>query len=58
MMPASPVHRCMDGRRKSPSPSPRNSPAARINDVWTFERNLDSADPNWVLVATSGDAPE
>jgi predicted lipid-binding transport protein (Tim44 family) len=26
--------------------------------VWTFERNLDSADPNWVLVATSGDVPE
>ncbi len=29
-----------------------------VNDVWTFERNLDSSDPNWVLVATSGDAPE
>jgi predicted lipid-binding transport protein (Tim44 family) len=29
-----------------------------ITDVWTFERNLDSSDPNWVLVATSGDAPE
>lgn len=27
-------------------------------DVWTFERNLDSADPNWILVATSGDGPE
>jgi len=29
-----------------------------ITDVWTFERNLDSSDPNWLLVATSGDAPE
>ncbi|MBW8709285.1 MAG: Tim44 domain-containing protein [Alphaproteobacteria bacterium] len=29
-----------------------------VIDVWTFERNLDSADPNWVLVATSGDVPE
>ena len=29
-----------------------------VNDVWTFERNLDSADPNWALVATSGDGTE
>jgi predicted lipid-binding transport protein (Tim44 family) len=29
-----------------------------VNDVWTFERNLDSADPNWLLVATSGELPE
>ena len=29
-----------------------------VIDVWTFERNLDSTDPNWVLVATSGDVPE
>ena len=29
-----------------------------VTDVWTFERNLDSADPNWVLVATAGDLPE
>jgi predicted lipid-binding transport protein (Tim44 family) len=29
-----------------------------VTDVWTFERNLDSSDPNWVLVATSGDLPE
>jgi predicted lipid-binding transport protein (Tim44 family) len=29
-----------------------------VIDVWTFERNLDSTNPNWVLVATSGDAPE
>jgi predicted lipid-binding transport protein (Tim44 family) len=29
-----------------------------VTDVWTFERNLDSSDPNWVLVATSGDVPE
>jgi len=29
-----------------------------VNDVWTFERNLDSRDPNWVLIATSGDLPE
>jgi predicted lipid-binding transport protein (Tim44 family) len=26
-----------------------------ITDVWTFERNLDSKDPNWLLMATSGD---
>ncbi len=29
-----------------------------VTDVWTFERNLDSSDPNWQLVATSGDLPE
>ena len=29
-----------------------------VTDVWTFERNLDSTDPNWLLVATSGDVPE
>lgn len=28
-----------------------------VTDVWTFERNLASPDPNWLLVATSGDAP-
>ena len=27
-----------------------------VTDVWTFERNLDSADPNWMLVATSGES--
>ena len=27
-----------------------------VTDVWTFARNLDSSDPNWTLVATSGDA--
>jgi len=26
--------------------------------VWTFSRDLDSADPNWTLVATSGELPE
>jgi predicted lipid-binding transport protein (Tim44 family) len=30
----------------------------KVTDVWTFERNLDSTDPNWVLVATSGELPE
>ena len=29
-----------------------------VTDVWTFERNLDSTDPNWTLIATSGDLPE
>ena len=29
-----------------------------VTDVWTFERNLDSPDPNWLLVATSGELPE
>ena len=32
--------------------------SGNVTDVWTFERNLDSNDPNWVLVATSGDVPE
>jgi predicted lipid-binding transport protein (Tim44 family) len=27
-------------------------------DVWTFSRHTDAADPNWTLVATSGDLPE
>ena len=29
-----------------------------VTDVWSFSRNLDSTDPNWVLVATSGELPE
>ena len=29
-----------------------------VVDVWTFERNLDSTDPNWTLVATTADLPE
>jgi predicted lipid-binding transport protein (Tim44 family) len=29
-----------------------------VSDVWTFSRDLDSADPNWTLVATSGELPE
>ena len=32
--------------------------SGNVNDVWTFERHLDSKDPNWLLVATSGDVPE
>ena len=32
--------------------------SGNVTDVWTFERNLDSADPNWLLVATSGELPE
>jgi predicted lipid-binding transport protein (Tim44 family) len=32
--------------------------SGNVADVWTFERNLDSADPNWALIATSGDLPE
>lgn len=28
-----------------------------VTDVWSFERNLDSSDPNWTLVATSGELP-
>lgn len=30
----------------------------QVSDVWTFERNLDSSDPNWALVATSGELPD
>ena len=29
-----------------------------VSDVWSFARNLDATDPNWTLVATSGDLPE
>jgi predicted lipid-binding transport protein (Tim44 family) len=29
-----------------------------LTDVWTFARDLDATDPNWVLVGTSGDVPE
>jgi predicted lipid-binding transport protein (Tim44 family) len=29
-----------------------------VTDVWSFSRNLDASDPNWTLVATSGDLPE
>ena len=29
-----------------------------VSDVWSFSRNLESGDPNWLLVATSGDLPE
>jgi predicted lipid-binding transport protein (Tim44 family) len=29
-----------------------------VTDVWSFERSLDSADPNWLLVATSAELPE
>ena len=29
-----------------------------VTDVWSFARTLDAADPNWALVATSGDLPE
>lgn len=28
-----------------------------VKDVWTFARPLRSSDPNWVLVATGGNAP-
>lgn len=28
-----------------------------VKDVWTFARDLDSADPNWTLVATAGEEP-
>jgi predicted lipid-binding transport protein (Tim44 family) len=28
-----------------------------LTDVWTFERNLDATDPNWLLIATSSDLP-
>jgi len=29
-----------------------------VTDVWTFARDLDSSDPNWSLVATTGELPE
>lgn len=34
-----------------------NSNAVReVSDVWSFERNVRSSDPNWKLVTTSGEA--
>jgi predicted lipid-binding transport protein (Tim44 family) len=27
-----------------------------VTDLWTFERNTRSSDPNWRLIATSGEA--
>jgi predicted lipid-binding transport protein (Tim44 family) len=27
-----------------------------VSDVWTFARRIGAADPNWTLIATSGDA--
>jgi predicted lipid-binding transport protein (Tim44 family) len=32
--------------------------SGNVTDVWTFERNLASSDPNWTLIATSGELPE
>jgi predicted lipid-binding transport protein (Tim44 family) len=29
-----------------------------VTDVWTFARDTASSDPNWLLVATSGDEPQ
>lgn len=37
-----------DGRVVSGNPVDK----VEVKDVWTFERRLDSADPNWTLVAT------
>ena len=28
-----------------------------VADVWSFTRSLDAADPNWTLMATTGDLP-
>jgi predicted lipid-binding transport protein (Tim44 family) len=28
-----------------------------VTDVWTFARDVRARDPNWTLVATSGDLP-
>ncbi len=28
-----------------------------VTDVWTFARDTKARDPNWMLVATSGDLP-
>jgi predicted lipid-binding transport protein (Tim44 family) len=29
-----------------------------VTDVWTFSRDTRARDPNWTLVATSGDLPQ
>ena len=31
--------------------------AGPITDVWTFARNVDARDPNWLLITTAGDMP-
>ena len=31
--------------------------AGPITDVWTFARNVDAHDPNWLLITTAGDMP-
>ncbi|MDP7392163.1 MAG: TIM44-like domain-containing protein, partial [Alphaproteobacteria bacterium] len=28
------------------------SASVRITDIWTFARDVNSSDPNWILVAT------
>ena len=28
-----------------------------VTDVWTFARNVDARDPNWLLITTAGDMP-
>jgi predicted lipid-binding transport protein (Tim44 family) len=33
-----------------------NKTVRDVTDVWTFERNVRASDPNWRLVATSGEA--
>ena len=38
--------------------APQDGAPHDVTDVWTFARDVDSADPNWTLVATSGEAPE
>jgi predicted lipid-binding transport protein (Tim44 family) len=52
----------LDGRHAEITVSFRaefaGDPPQDVTDVWTFARELDSTDPNWTLVATSGELPE
>lgn len=43
-------------RAQFAKPAPAPDPQRDINDVWTFARRVGAGDPNWVLVATSGEA--
>ncbi len=48
-----------DGPREGTSDAaPPDATPQDVTDVWTFARDLDSTDPNWMLVATAGELPE
>ncbi|MBL0318817.1 MAG: Tim44 domain-containing protein [Alphaproteobacteria bacterium] len=44
---------CLIKNEKGAIISGSPSDISRLEDVWTFERTLNSRDPNWILVATN-----